>query len=503
MIIRKVDFIRLLRSGLVGIIAGLLVLGTGPSAFGLEDLLIAQADTGNSQYVENQDEYPLSGALQEIFGEPEGGLIPEVPESTILPELTLTDALMLCLENNRDIQSSELNIDNAYAQRDSNLSSFLPGWSTSYSYTRYGAASTISTGDFSYTLQPIQSVRWALMFSYPLYSGGRDDALRHASDASIRAAEYDLRTELAYRTLDVIQAYLGVLEAEAGLSAMKESLTHLDEVSRTAQASYDAGLIPLNNLLSAQVARSQVAQAVTSMESNVELAKSSLAILVTGNLSDRWSLDEVEFPETDVPYPLETLWEWALENRPSLKSLDAGREALVAQIEAMKTSGNPNVSFDAQYSRTGEDLIPSTSSISGSISIFWNFYDFGGSDDRAAPLENQLEQLDLQREAQAEMIKQQVEQALLFVRTQLGNLAVSREALAQAEEAARVARRRQDEGLGLMIEVLDAEATLAQTKVNSIQILYDYYGGLAALSRTVGMPTEDLLALITAARETE
>jgi outer membrane protein TolC len=487
----------------VWMFAGLMVLAVSPSAFGLEDLLIAQADTENSQEVGNQEENPSSGSLQGIFGESEGGLVSEEPASTVLPELTIMDALMLCLENNRGIQSSELKIENTYAQRDSNLSGFLPDFSTMYSYTRFGAAQTISTGDFSYTLQPIQSIRWALLFSYPLYTGGRDDAIREASDAMIRAAEYDLKTEQAYRTLDVIQAYLGVLEAEAGLEAMKQSLTHLDEVSRTAQASYDAGLIPLNNLLSAQVARSQVAQAVNGMESNVELVKSSLAILVTGNITDRWTLEEVEYPETDIPYPLEILWEWALANRPSLKSLDAGREALAAQIEALKTSGNPMVSFDAQFSRSGDDLIPSQTSISGSINIFWDFYDFGSADDRAALLENQLEQLDLQRESMATMIEQQVEQALLFVRTQLGNLEVSREARAQAEEAARVARRRQEEGLGLMIEVLDAEATLAQMEVNTIQILYNYYGGLAALSRAVGMPTEDLLALITAAKEAE
>ena len=472
----------------VCLLSGYLLLAINPPASGMENLLIAQADMENSP--------EMAGSLPDDS-------FSESSVSTAMPELTLGDALLLCLENNRDIQSSMLDIEGAYAQTRSSLSGFLPGFSTMYGYTRYGAASTIETPDFSYTIQPEQSVRWSLMFSYPLYNGGRDRALYRAGEASIRAAEYDLRVEQAYRTLDVIQAYLGVLEAEAGLEAMRKTLSQLDEVSRTAQASYDAGLIPLNGLLSAQVARSQVAQAVSGMESGLELAKSALAILVTGNITDRWTLAPVEYPEMDIPFSLETMWDWAMGNRPSLKSLDAGREALSAQVDAIRSGNNPTVSFDAEYSRTGEDLIPGEGSISGSINIFWNFYDFGGTDNRAAPLENQLEQLDLQREALATMIQQQVEQALLFVRTQLGNLDVSREAVAQAVEAARVARRRQEEGLGLMIEVLDAEATLAQTEVNYIQVLYDYYAGLAGLSRAVGMPTSDLIALITAAKEAE
>lgn len=473
---------RLIRLVILGSLAGLIVLLASPSAWGLENLLIAQADSGNTETQADLEGESLSIAL---------------------PVLTLLDALTLSLENNRGIESKMLDLENAYAQERSNMVDFLPGFSTMYSYTRYGSSSTIETPDFSFTLQPEQSTRWSLMFSYPLYSGGRESAIRRAGDAGIRAAEYDLKVEQAYETLDVIQAYMNVLEAEAALEAMRKSLAHLDEVSRMAQASFDAGLIPLNNLLSAQVARSQIAQAVNAMVNNIELAKSALAILVTGDITDRWTLVEVEYPETEIPYSLEILWEWALANRPSLKSLDAGREALAAQLEVLKSLDNPTVSFDAEYSRSGEDLIPNSGSISGSINIFWSFYDFGGTDDRAAPLEGQLEQLDLQREALETMIQQQVEQALLFVRTQLGNLEVSREALVQAEEAARVARRRQEEGLGLMIEVLSAESTLAQLEVNYIQIQYDYYAGLAGLSRTVGMPTSDLLALIMAAKEAE
>jgi outer membrane protein TolC len=476
-----------------------LLISFSPAAQAYEDLLLAQADTGANGTEGN----PVEDLLIESFGDPEGYEDEEIQVSTILPELSLYEALALSLEYNRSIGARELGIESAYSERRSSMSEFLPDLSAFYNYTRYDSASVVSTPDFEFTMRGLVSTRWGLSFSYPIYNGGRRSALRRSSNASIRAAEFDLLVEQAYETLDVIQAFMNVLEIGAALEAMEKSLEHLDEVGRTAQANFDAGLIPLNNLLAAQVARSQLAQSVNGMGNNLEIAKSALAILVTGDLTDRWILVPVEFPETEIPYPIEILWDWALANRPSLKSLDANRDALAARIDSIRSSRIPGLSLNADYSGSGGDLSASDGTLSGTLTLYWDLYDFGSVDDRIAPLETQLELIDLQRDALETLVRQQVEQGFLFVKTQLGNLEVGREALVQAREAARVARRRQEEGLGLMIEVLDAEATLAQTDLNYIQVLYDYYTGLAGLSRAVGMPTSDLIALIIAAKEAQ
>jgi outer membrane protein TolC len=74
-----------------------------------------------------------------------------------------------------------------------------------------------------------------------------------------------------------------------------------------------------------------------------------------------------------------------------------------------------------------------------------------------------------------------------------------RGAVAQAEEAFRVAKRRQEEGLGITLEVLNAEATLAQTTLGLTHMTYEYYRDLATLAQTVGLTTDDMVALIAAA----
>ena len=472
---------RFFRTGLPFLIAVILLpLIATASANAQTNLLIAQADLEAS----DSEEIP-----------------PEPPEqfevSAAPPQLTLPDATEMALTDNRTLQLARQAVEIARAAGRSALAQFLPDLYTTYAYTRLADAYVISVPDvIDFEMQGVDTFFWGLTFTYPLYSGGQDTATERAGEAETQAAE--LRTEQAESLicLGVTSAYTGVLEAQAALEAARKSLAHLDEVLRSAQAHYDAGYLPLSDLLAVRVARYQTEQMVAEMERTVEIAQSALAVLIGAEIGDRWALAPVEYPEQSVPFPIETLWEWAIGARPEIKELNAQRESVEAQMDAVRSARRPRVNFQADYSRTGSDLFPSDStSLQGMISIWWDLFDFGRNDELIAPLEEQLALLDIQQAGLETQIQQEVESALLNVRTQLGNLRVSREAMAQAEEAFRVARRRQEEGLGLTLEVLDAEARLAQTTAGHYHVMYEYYRGVATLARTVGLTTDELVAL--------
>ena len=239
--------------------------------------------------------------------------------------------------------------------------------------------------------------------------------------------------------LGVMQAYTGILEAQAGLDAARKSLDHLDEVLRSAQANYEAGYLPLSDLLAVEVAQLQMQQTVRQLESGLEMARSALSVLIGADIRDRWALVPVAYPEEEIPYTLDSLWEWALEWRPDLRSIDSQRESLEAQISAIASARRPIVSFDAEYSISGEDLFPSgQEKLQGMISVYWDVHDFGRTDDLVAPYEEQIDLLDIQRAELEGQIMQEVESHFLNVQTQLGNLEVSRIALVQAEDFTQV-----------------------------------------------------------------
>ena len=445
------------------------------------NLLIAQADT------DMPDEEPmLLNSLE------------AVDVSTSLPELTLNEAIDMALSDNNTLEMAQQAVDIVRAGGRSALAQFLPDISMAYVYTRLGDANVIEVPDVGeFVLQPENSFFWGLTLSYPLYNGGQDSATRRSVEAETRGAEYRLDQAEGLIRLAVTGAYTGVLELQAALDAARASRDHLDEVLRTSRAFYNEGYLPLSDLLAVEVARSQAVQSVAELERALEIAQSSLAILIGGEITDRWNLVPVEYPESDVPYELDTLWDWALNTRAELREIESQRDSLEAQMAAIRSARNPRVSLQADYSRSGSNLFPDDSTIlQGTVSIFWDLYDFGRTDDLLAPLEEQMSLLDIQYEEMENQVRQEVESALLDVRTQLGNLDVSRQARGQADEAFRVAHRRLEEGLGLTLDVLNAEANLSRTDAGYYSVLYSYYRAVATLARTVGMTTNDLVVLI-------
>jgi outer membrane protein TolC len=432
-------------------------------------------------------------------------------ESSPLEKLTLEMALSTAMSDNNNLQMAQQAVELARAAGRSAMTAFYPDLSMMYSWTRFADASkvTIPGSDNTITISPKDSFRFGLTWKYPLFNGGQDKATQRASDAGTEQAKFKVDQAKMLVGIGVTTVYTMVLEAREGLKASKASLDHLTEMLRVAQANFDAGYLPNSDLLSIQVARAQAQQSVSEMERNIELAQSGLAIAIGADITKRWDLASVEFPEKDIPYDLNTLWDWAASSRPEMKEIKAQRDALYAQMDAIRSARRPRINFQGDLSKSAENPVLVGSgggfgggmSISGTIGIFWDLYDFNRTDTSLDPLREQLKLLDIQEASLKDQLKQEVESSLLNVRTQLGNLEVMRKAVAQAEEAYRVAGRRQQEGLGITLEVLNAESTLAQTSAGLTHIQYEYYRGLANLAQSVGMTTDDLIALLTASSE--
>ena len=476
----------------------ILALFTSTAANAATNLLVAQADDAE---VATESE-PVTTDIPE-----------ESAENSDLPKITLEESIERALSDNRSLELARQAVDMARAGGRSSLAGFLPDLSFFYNYTRLLDTTTIDIpegGEFA--IGNLNTFRLGLSFTYPLYSGGQDRANARAAEADETASE--LRVEQAETLIisAIVTVYSYVLESGQELEASLASQRHLDEVLHSAQAKFDQGLIPLNDLLAVQVAQAAARQAVLQSERNLELAQSALANLIGADIGDRWELEPIEYPLTEFPFSMETLWEWALSERPELREFEYRRDALEAQMDAVRSSRRPRVNFQADVSRAGDKPDGSSSGgggtdlssgavVQGMISVYWDLYDFGRADDLTAPLEEQLTMLELQEADLREQVKQEVESALLNVRNQYELTGVMEVALVQAAEAFRVAQRRHEEGLGLMLEVLDAEASLLDTNAGEVHTRYEYYRGLAALAASVGMSIDDLVALVTATGE--
>jgi len=429
-------------------------------------------------------------------------------ETAEIPLLTIEEAIGTARESNRNLLMAEQAIELARAGGRSALAGYLPDLSLAYSYTRFAAAQTIDVPDIgSFEIQPADNFYAGLNFRYPIYKGGSREATERASEADISIAE--LRREQAVALIDMgtIDAYCSAREAFDNLAVRQSSRNALQELEKQAQALYDAGYMPMSDLLSVQVARAAAEQQVFESKNSIQTSQSALALAIGMDIGSQWTLAPVEYPIVEPPFLLETLTQWAMENRPELKEIQAQREKVLAQIESIKATEGPNVDFQAQASRTGSSFgsvfDSGTTSISGTISIWWDLYNFGRTDDLLGPLNAQLELIDIQEKEQREQIRSEVESAFLSLQNLYSSVQVAKESVSQSEEALRVSRRRMEEGLAIMVEVLNAEATWTGTGARVVFSTHAYYRVLAMLSRAAGMRFEDMIALIEASGESD
>ena len=86
----------------------------------------------------------------------------------------------------------------------------------------------------------------------------------------------------------------------------------------------------------------------------------------------------------------------------------------------------------------------------------------------------------------AEAIRLQVQKAFLDLDTASQRIAVSQQAVSQAEESVRIIRNRYEAGLATVTDLLRAETALTAAKGNYLRAVFDQRVGAANLELQVG-----------------
>ena len=100
--------------------------------------------------------------------------------------------------------------------------------------------------------------------------------------------------------------------------------------------------------------------------------------------------------------------------------------------------------------------------------------------------EAQLESQQAQREKLAQQVTLDVWTAYQNLQTARDTYGTSADVLASATEAEKVALGRYKAGAGTILDLLNAEASLANARLQQIQAQYDWYTSRAALAQAVG-----------------
>ncbi len=419
-------------------------------------------------------------------------------EADSAEKMTLSESLDLAVKRSVLAHSTREGILGAEAQQKEAFTGFLPKFGTSYNYTRLNAEPYFNFPGIEplipakqMTMGTKDNYTWSIEARQPLFAGGAIRSNYEASRIGTDIARQEHLSNLRNLVLEVKSAYFGVLKANRVLDVAKQSVERLKAHRETALGFYDAGLIPRNDLLRAEVELANGHQSLLSAMNAKEMAEARFNTLLRREIG---TAVEIEDTLTGRPYgaTLEGCIAAALERRSELQSASLRVRQAQSLVRQSEADYYPSVNLVGNYSRYGD-----TPGVSGTIYkpqeswyamvvANWNFWEWGKTKHRVeAGISREKQAVDALDHTRDQIVLE-VKNAYLLLREAEKQVQVSEKAAEQAEENFRINTERYREQVGTATDVIDAQTLLTKSRSDYANALSDCAIQQARLERAMG-----------------
>ena len=329
-----------------------------------------------------------------------------------------------------------------------------------------------------------------IVASYLLYDFGSRDANLENANELLRAASATQNATVQTVLLAAVNAFYQVHATRAVLNASIDSERLYQESFKSAEAKYIAGVATPADKLQAQTSFANATLTKLKNEGALKIAYGNLANImgVPANINFQMADSQLDVIPELVDQDIEALIEQARIQRPDLIASEAQLKASLAKIEAVKADAKPKVRIDAS-NQYDENLLGVTSQNSSQIGIFLSIPLFEGykptylirSAEATAELNaSKRDQLKLQ-------VSLDVWTAYQNLKTANESITASNILVSSAEESSRVALGRYKEGVGNIIDTLNAQNALANAKQQKIQSVLNWNIARTTLAQSIGV----------------
>ncbi|QHS53123.1 TolC family protein [Edaphobacter sp. 12200R-103] len=316
---------------------------------------------------------------------------------------------------------------------------------------------------------------------------GRTSALirsaRYASNAQVEAATL---TKARVR-LNVQEAYLGILGAEAVLRAARAALANRELISRQLDALTQNELRSTLDLNFAKVLESEAELAVVRAQSTVEQERSRLATAMGEQAPIRSRLIQPSFPSEFPATPEEVLAQ-AQTQRADLRAAEAQQKAAEAYAAAEKRLSYPSLNIlgaAGQIPYHDHTLRDDYAAVGFNLNI--PIFNGGLFAARRAEAQLEADARDQDSAALRIEVNQQVRDTWYRADEAFRSLSVTARLVAQSKEALRLAQDRYDAGLGSIVELNEAQLNETSAEISAADATYTYLSRLAELHFVTGL----------------
>jgi outer membrane protein len=327
---------------------------------------------------------------------------------------------------------------------------------------------------------------------WPIYTGGRTDALERAARAEATAASAEARVAQADLRLEVARAFWALVTARASVTVLEQAVERAQAHVQEARARRAAGLTPPNEVASAEAQES----------------RQRMLVIEARNLRDAASSDLARLIGIDVRYPLEP--GEALEHAPPMvsavdrleteaRTARAEREALERRIDASEerqaaaAAGRlPTVAIAGgyDYARPNPRIFPRADrwedSWDASVNVSWPLWDGGRIKAEVAEAASLTRAARQRLEEFDSVLALDIRQRVLDIESTRAAVQAADDTVRSAAEARRVTAERYTAGVATYTEVLDAQGILLQAELDRTRALANVRLAEARLARVLG-----------------
>lgn len=325
-----------------------------------------------------------------------------------------------------------------------------------------------------------------------LFDAGATSDLVRSIKHNITAQDYEVKKTESDIVLSVRSAFYDVLKKRDLLEVSRSALTTAEKHLEQSKELYKGGLAARSDVIKSEVQVSNARLDVIKAENALLSAKANLSAAMGQTVTTDFDIsaekDQGQLPV--LPSMKDTIV-LAYNQRPELqgnRSKIASAEASVAQV---KSGLYPNISLDGSYGWQENSYFPEDKKwsvgLTVSIPIFEQFV-------TRAKIGQAAANVDLLKATERQTLRNielEVEQAWLSLKEAIERLAVTKKALEQSDEDMRVSEGRYKEGIGNILEVIDAQTALTQARTNNVVALYDIASAGAKLDRAAGKKTAE------------
>lgn len=405
------------------------------------------------------------------------------PEAAAM-DIDLKGAVTTAIQNNRDITIAELKRKEAEADVSAAAAKKNPSISYSWDRNQYSSdsKSALQTGTNHGYSQ-------SLSVSWPIWTFGKVEGSIDAARYQKNIADLDVYKTEADTKLAAVQAYYQYLEAIKLAEVQAQSVTDYASHLNNVQQQFDAGIVAKLDVLSSNVSLANAKQKSIAADNTRDVAEANLNNIMRVPMNTTLNPLDKNFPEPEFDLTMEQAILMAQKYRWELVEADYGVKAAQASLRSAKAGYMPTVSVGGGYS-WNEASVTSVDkddwAVKGGLS--WSLWD-GGATQASVKKANAALKAAQETLLQArEKIELEVRQDYLNVLSYKEQIRAAEASVAQAEEAYKIATVRYSSGVGINLDVLDAELALNTARTNYITALYNYNIGLATLEHAMGVP---------------